>query len=167
MNTQNTICELERLKLPGMKQAYNGILSLPLQEQPSIHSMMAQLTEAEIQYRLHNLTQMYLKVSKLRYDAMLEQIHCTTDRNLTKESIHAIADCGFISRGENILNNRFSRLRKKLSGMCHRKTGLCFWTQNLVFFNEQIARENRSMQIGRFTTEVLCTNRKNTVTHTR
>ena len=103
MNTQNTIYELERLKLPGMKQAYNGILSLPLQEQPSIHTMMAQLTEAEIQYRLHNRTQMYLKVSKLRYDAMLEQIHCTTDRNLTKESIQAIADCGFINRGENIL----------------------------------------------------------------
>ena len=103
MNTQNTIYELERLKLPGMKQAYNGILSLPLQEQPSIHPMLAQLTEAEIQYRLHNRTQMYLKMSKLRYDAMLEQIHCTTDRNLTKESIHAIADCGFISRGENIL----------------------------------------------------------------
>lgn len=103
MNTQNTIYELEKLKLTGMKQAYSAVLSLPQQEQPTIHTMMAQLTEAEIQHRLHNRTQMYLKVSKLRYDAMLEQIHCTTDRNLTKESIHAIADCGFIVRGENIL----------------------------------------------------------------
>ena len=63
MNTQNTIYELERLKLPGMKQAYNGILSLPLQEQPSIHLMMAQLTEAEIQYRLYNRT---LNVSEIK-----------------------------------------------------------------------------------------------------
>ena len=103
MNTQNTIYELERLKLSGMKQAYNGVLALPIQEQPSIHQFMAQLTEAELQHRVHSKTQMYLKVSKLRYDAVLEQIHCTTDRNLSKESIHAITDCGFINRGENIL----------------------------------------------------------------
>jgi DNA replication protein DnaC len=64
---------------------------------------MGQLTEAELQTRLHNRTQMYLKISKLRYDAILEQVHCTTERNLSKESIAAIADCGFIKRGENIL----------------------------------------------------------------
>ncbi|MEI6753183.1 MAG: ATP-binding protein [Paludibacter sp.] len=103
MNTQNTIYELEKLKLPGLKQVYNSIMSLPLQEQPSIHPMMVQLSDTEIQYRLHNRTQIYLKMSKLRYNAMLEQIYCTTDRNLTKESIHAIADSGFINRGENIL----------------------------------------------------------------
>lgn len=103
MNTQNTIYELERLKLSGMKQVYNGVLTLPMQEQPGIHQLMANLTEAELQARLHNRTQMYLKVSKLRYDAMLEQVQCTTDRNLTKEHIQSIADCGFITRAENIL----------------------------------------------------------------
>ena len=30
MNTQNTIYELERLKLPGMKQAYNAVLGSPV-----------------------------------------------------------------------------------------------------------------------------------------
>ena len=103
MNTQNTIYELERLRLTGMKRVYDTVLSLPLQEQPDIHHFMAQLTEAELQERLHNRTEMYLKLSKLRYDAVLEQVHCTTDRNLTKESIAAVADCGFIKRAENIL----------------------------------------------------------------
>jgi len=103
MNTQNTIYELERLKLSGMKQVYSGVLSLPVQQQPGIHQLMASLTEAELQSRLHNRTQMYLKTSKLRYDALLEQVHCTTDRNLTLESIQTIADCGFVKRAENIL----------------------------------------------------------------
>jgi DNA replication protein DnaC len=103
MNTQNTIYELERLKLTGMKQTYHAVLSLAVQDQPDIHHFMAQLTEAELQTRLHNRTQMYLKISKLRYDAVLEQIHCTPERNLTKDAIAAIADCGFIKRGENIL----------------------------------------------------------------
>ncbi len=103
MNTQNTIYELERLKLSGMKQVYHGVLSLPVQQQPGVHQLMANLTEAELQSRLHNRTQMYLKTSKLRYDAFLEQVHCTTDRNLTQESIQTIADCGFVKRAENIL----------------------------------------------------------------
>jgi DNA replication protein DnaC len=103
MNAQNTIYELERLRLTGMKRVYDSVLSLPQQEQPDIHHFMAQLTEAELQERLHNRTEMYLKLSKLRYDAVLEQVHCTTDRNLTKESIAAVADCGFIKRAENIL----------------------------------------------------------------
>ena len=103
MNTQNTIYELERLRLAGMKRVYESVLSLPQQEQPGIHHFLAQLTEAELQERLHNRTEMYLKLSKLRYDALLEQVHCTTDRNLTKDSIAAVADCGFIKRAENIL----------------------------------------------------------------
>ena len=104
MNTQNTIYELERLRLTGMKRVYDMVLSLPQQEQPGIHHFMAQLTEAELQERLHNRTEMYLKLSKLRYDALLEQVHCTADRNLTKDSIAAVADCGFIKRSENILS---------------------------------------------------------------
>ncbi len=29
--------------------------------------------------------------------------HCTSDRNLSKESIATISDCGFVKRSENIL----------------------------------------------------------------
>lgn len=103
MNTENTIYELQQLKLKGMLQTYQKVLLAPQQEQPGIHHLMAQLTESEIQNRIHNRTEMYLKLSKLRYDAVLEQVHCTSDRNLSKESIAAISDCGFVKRAENIL----------------------------------------------------------------
>lgn len=103
MNTENTIYELRQLKLKGMLQTYQQILSMPQQEQPGIHQFMAQLSEAEIQSRLHNRTELYLRMSKLRYDAVLEQVYCTSDRNLSKESIEVISDCGFVKRAENIL----------------------------------------------------------------
>jgi DNA replication protein DnaC len=103
MNTENTVYELQQLKLKGMLKTYQTILSMPQQEQPGIHQFMALLCESEIQSRLHNRTEMYLRLSKLRYDAVLEQVHCTSDRNLSKESIAAISDCGFINRAENIL----------------------------------------------------------------
>jgi len=103
MNTENTIYELQQLKLKGMLQSYQQILTMPQQEQPDIHHFMAQLSGAELQSRIHRRTEMYLRMSKLRYDAVLEQVYCTSDRNLSRESIAAIADCGFVKRAENIL----------------------------------------------------------------
>jgi DNA replication protein DnaC len=45
----------------------------------------------------------YLKLSNLRYDAMLEQVECSPARNLSKDQIQALTDCAFISRAENVL----------------------------------------------------------------
>ena len=85
-----------------MLQTYQTVLSTPQHEQPGIHHFMAQLCEAEIQSRFHNRTEIYLKPSKLGYDAVLEQVHCTYGRNLSREPVAAISDCGF-KRAENIL----------------------------------------------------------------
>ena len=103
MNHQITLDQLSQLKLHGMADAYQAVISLPVQEQPSIHPFIARLSEAEAQHRVNLKTQLYLKYSKLRYNAVLEQVYCNTTRNLTQESLLAIADCGFIDRSENIL----------------------------------------------------------------
>lgn len=103
MNTENTLFQLQQLKLKGMYGQYEKVLAMPQQEQPGTHQLMAQLAEAEIQSKLHNRTEMYLRMSKLRYDAVLEQVHCTADRNLNRETIMAVSDCGFVRRAENIL----------------------------------------------------------------
>ncbi len=103
MNTQATLDQLKQLKLYGMADAYQVILSLPVQEQPPIHQMIARLSEAELQHRVHLRTQTYLKHSKLRYNAVLEQVYCNAARNLTQDTMLNIADCGFIERSENIL----------------------------------------------------------------
>jgi DNA replication protein DnaC len=103
MNHQITLDKLSQLRLHGMADAYQAVLSLPVQEQPSIHPFIARLCEAEAQHRVNQKTQLYLKHSKLRYNAVMEQVYCNTSRNLTQESLLSIADCGFIDRSENIL----------------------------------------------------------------
>jgi DNA replication protein DnaC len=103
MNTQITLDQLKQLKLSGMADAYQAVLSLPVQDQPSIHQFIARLSEAEIQHRVHLKTEAYLKLSKLRYHAVMEQVYCNTGRNLTQDHLMTIADCGFIQRSENIL----------------------------------------------------------------
>ncbi len=103
MNTQITLDHLAQLKLTGMARAYQAILGLPVQNQPNLNQFMAKLAEAEMQERASRKTDMFLKLSKLRYDAVLEQVHCNAERNLSNEKLMAIADCGFIDRAENIL----------------------------------------------------------------
>jgi DNA replication protein DnaC len=103
MNAQITLDQLKQLKLFGMADAYQAVLSLPVQNQPSIHQFIARLSEAETQHRLQLRTQIYIKQSKLRYNAVMEQIYCNTARNLSQDHLLTIADCGFIERSENIL----------------------------------------------------------------
>ncbi len=103
MNTQITLDQLQKLKLKGMEQAYQALISMPLHDQLSVHQAVARLTEAELQYRSHQKTQMYLRLSKLRYDAVIEQIHCSPQRNLTNDKLAILAQCSFIDRAENLL----------------------------------------------------------------
>jgi DNA replication protein DnaC len=103
MNTQITLDQLQQLKLKGMSQAYQALLSMPLHEQLPLHQAIARLAEAELQYRTHQKTQIYLRLSKLRYNALIEQIHCSAERNLTGEKLAVLAECSFIDRAENVL----------------------------------------------------------------
>ena len=103
INTDQTLEKLQQLKLYGMAQAYETTLVLPSHELPTANELMARLVEAEQLSRIQQRTQMYLKLSGLRYDALLEQIKCSPERNLTRDQILALADCTFIQRAENIL----------------------------------------------------------------
>ena len=103
MNTQITLDHLSELKLQGMSRAYQAVLSMPVQDQPSLNQFMARLAEAEIQHRTQKKTEMFLLQSKLRYNAVLEQVYCNVNRNLSRENLLAIADCSFIERSENLL----------------------------------------------------------------
>lgn len=103
MNTQITLDQLKQLRLTGMSDAYQALLALPVQQQPTIHQFMARLAEAELLHRGHLKTQAYLKLSKLRYHAILEQVYCNQSRNLSQDQLASIADCSFIERSENVL----------------------------------------------------------------
>src|SRR5688572_19381764 len=82
MNANATVQQLKDLKLSGMVRSYESVLQMPVQKQPEAHAMLAQMCDAESQHRVHYKTQFFLKLSKLRYAAMLEEIAYTKERNL-------------------------------------------------------------------------------------
>jgi DNA replication protein DnaC len=103
MNTNATLEQLKELKLQGMARSYEAVLQLPVNQHPEGHHLIAQLSEAERQNRTQYKTQLFLKLSKLRYAGTLEEVSYGPQRNITKEQIVQLADCSFIDRSENIL----------------------------------------------------------------
>lgn len=100
MNLQETIIQLNELKLRGMSSSFEAMTSLPVQNRPSLEVAISKMVDAEVQDRRDRKTAMYLKISKLRYTALLEDVICGIDRNFTKDDL---ADCAFIRRHENLL----------------------------------------------------------------
>jgi len=103
MNTQLTLDQLRTMKLHGMAEAYEALLILPVHEQPTPDFLIGHLVDAEHNYRKEQTMRRHLQQSKIRYPAMLEQIHCSADRNLSQQQLLRLADCRYIERGENVL----------------------------------------------------------------
>jgi len=103
MNNQQTIDLLTSLKLKGMAKEYEALLRMPRQMRPGMEMTVAKLADAERNDRHDRKTQLYLKASKLRYMATIEDIICSAERNLSKDQMSEVADCSFVSRAENLL----------------------------------------------------------------
>jgi DNA replication protein DnaC len=103
MDQQSTLEQLQQLKLSGMAKRYEAILKQPVHQQPEPHTLIGLLTEAEAGYRVHQRTQIYLRLSRLRYNASPEQINCSPGRGITKEMLTALSDGTFIENAENLL----------------------------------------------------------------
>lgn len=103
INKEETLHQLQKLSLHGMSDCYQSIIQLPVHQLPGIHETIAQMVQSEQQSRMDKKTKFYLKLSKLRYDSVLQQVHCSHDRNFTKEQLLELSDCNFITHAQNIL----------------------------------------------------------------
>ncbi|NGM74761.1 MULTISPECIES: IS21-like element helper ATPase IstB [Sphingobacterium] len=103
MNIDQTIQHLKFLRLAGMAKRYEAVASLPVHEQQDIHELIGSMVHAEVEFRDHGRTQKYLKASRLRYNALPEEIICNNERGITREQILRLSDGTFITRGENVL----------------------------------------------------------------
>jgi len=103
MNTTQTLEQLQQLRLNGMYQSYKSQMELPLDQQLEGHDLVAQLVQSEQLSRMNEKTAYYLKLAKLRLAATIDQIECSTARNLTKQQLGLLAEGRYIQQGENVL----------------------------------------------------------------
>jgi DNA replication protein DnaC len=103
MNHQSSLESMQRLKLGGMAKRYEAIMRLPVEQQPEPHAIIGMLLDAEADFRVHHRTQLYLRLSKLRYNATPEQVNCAPGRGITKEMLVTLSDGSYIEKAENLL----------------------------------------------------------------
>ncbi len=103
MNIQANINQMASMKFDGMKDAYLAISQMPADKQPDTHQCIATILDAEKQMRIVKKTKFLLRLSKLKYQANINDIRYDTQRGLDKNTIAALADCNFINRGHNVL----------------------------------------------------------------
>jgi len=103
MNVQATLQSMHQMKLAGMANSYQAISELPVNKQPTTHECIATLVDAELQSRAHKRTNMLVRLSKLRYKSSIHDIIYNEQRNLSAQTIAALADCAYIDRAQNIL----------------------------------------------------------------
>lgn len=102
-STMTTLEKMRGLMLSGMADHYQSVLSMPAHLQPESPVLLPQLLEAELLYRNHRRTQTAIKNARFRYQASVEEIICSQDRNLSRETLSMLADGSYIDRGENII----------------------------------------------------------------
>lgn len=103
MNNQATLDQMRQLSLPGMAQAFETIITLPVDKQLTTDQLIAHLIHAEYEHRQHRKMQTAIKQAKFRYQSAVEEIEYQPERNLDKNMILRLADTSFITRGENVL----------------------------------------------------------------
>lgn len=138
-----TLQTFRQLKLHGMADSYESALQLPVNKQPDTHELIATLTDAEQQYRSKKKMDMYLRLSKLRYPATIQDIYCNDKRNLSKSQLHQLSDGAYIGRGENVLITGSTGCGKSYLG-CALAHQACVQGYRALYFNlnrfiEQIA----------------------------
>ena len=94
---------MRSLRLIGMADRYNAIMEMPIHQRPDAVVILAQLVEAEELYRNNRRMLSAIKNARFRYQASLNDVIYSDQRNITREIITSLADCSFVDRGENII----------------------------------------------------------------
>lgn len=94
---------MRSLRLIGMADRYTAIMEIPIHQRPDASVILAQLVEAEELYRNNRRMLSAVKNARFRYQASLNDVVYSDQRNITREMITSLADCSFVDRGENII----------------------------------------------------------------
>lgn len=141
--TSPSLSSLRELKLAGMASAYEAILATPMNKHPEAHELIVRLADAERQNRTRRRMELFLRLSKLRYAATLQDVDYSAQRNFSKQQLAVLSDISWISRGENVLITGSTGCGKSHLA-CALGNHACTMGQRTLYFNmnrfcEQIA----------------------------
>jgi DNA replication protein DnaC len=102
-NTQGTINKMSGMRLHGMAGAYRSLLETGKNMNLTVDEAISYLIDAEWDEKQDRRLTRLLHSARFRYQASVEEIDFVLERNLDKTIILRLADCSWISRGQDII----------------------------------------------------------------
>jgi DNA replication protein DnaC len=103
MSQNQNIAKLNQMKVFGMARAYEQIRSSASSTAMTDDELITHLVEAEWDLRENQKLQRLIKSAKFRYQASVEEISFSKDRNLDKSIFLKLSNCDYIEKKENII----------------------------------------------------------------
>lgn len=97
---KQTMCSL---RMEGMSTLWNNLAETHQIPHLSSEQLLQMLLQAEWEHRQGRKQQRLVHAARFRYQSSLEEIDWQANRNLDKNTLLQVSDCGFIKRAENIL----------------------------------------------------------------
>lgn len=128
--------QFKALRLQGMNQCWQSLVETRKHHEISLAEGLELLLQAENQQRRNNRFERLRKNARFRYQASIEEIHFSADRNLDKSYILELATNDYISKGESILITGASGCGKSFiaSAFGHQACAAGF---KVMYFNAQ------------------------------
>lgn len=95
--------KMQDMRLHGMLQAFRTLLETGNKMDLSNDEVISYLVDAEWDEKHNRRLQRLTKAARFRYQASLEEIDFTLERNFDKNHLLPVADCSWISRGQDVL----------------------------------------------------------------
>lgn len=141
MSIQTIVTQLKELGLEGMAESFDATMALPIQKHPSIERAVEKMIESEFCMRDRKLSERLIKAAKLRYNVYIENITCSTARNLTEAQLGELADCSFVRRGENLLITGLTGCGKSYLACALGRQACTLWLSTLYLSMNHFADE--------------------------
>ncbi|MBP7510248.1 MAG: IS21-like element helper ATPase IstB [Prolixibacteraceae bacterium] len=103
MSQNQTITKLNQMKLYGMARAYEMLHTSRQSASMTEDELLCHIVEAEWDDKQNQKLHRLIKSAKFRYQACIEEIAFTQDRNLDKSSLLRLAGCDYLEKKENII----------------------------------------------------------------
>jgi DNA replication protein DnaC len=103
MTENQNIAKMNQMKLYGMARAYEMLHTTHHSSEMNIEDTVTHLVETEWDDRQNQKLKRLLKTAKFRYQACMQEINYTQERNLDKNLILKLAGCNYLEKKENII----------------------------------------------------------------
>ena len=103
MTDNQTLNKMNQMKLFGMARAYELLRSTRQSGNISDEDTIAHIVDAEWDDKQNQKLSRLLKNARFRYQACIEEITFSNERNLSKNTLLKLAGCDYIEKKENII----------------------------------------------------------------